>query len=81
MDKSFDQIFTPALTADGVAFHARNKLCLWNNVHLECRETDVSLRLLARYVLEIPDLAGTAEDAPAALDIAFEHLKRGWPGL
>ena len=36
-DKSFDQIFTPALTADGVAFHARNKLCLWNNVRLECR--------------------------------------------
>jgi hypothetical protein len=42
---------------------------------------DLSLRLLARYVLEIPDLAGTASNAPAALDVAFEHLKRGWPDL
>jgi signal transduction histidine kinase/DNA-binding response OmpR family regulator len=45
-DKSFDQMFTPALTAGGVAFHARNKQCLWNNVRLDCRETEVSLSKL-----------------------------------
>jgi AcrR family transcriptional regulator len=43
--------------------------------------SDLSLRLLARYVLEIPDLAGTEPDPPAALDTAFTHLQRGWPDL
>ena len=42
---------------------------------------DPSLRLLARYVLEIPDLAGTTPDPTAALDTAFAHLRRGWPDL
>lgn len=42
---------------------------------------DFSLRLLARYVLEIPDLAGIEPDPPAALDAAFASLHRGWPGL
>nr|WP_245667916.1 hypothetical protein [Actinomadura macra] len=42
---------------------------------------DVSLRILARYVLEIPDLAGTEPDPPAALTAAFTHLQRGWPDL
>ncbi|MEU5692827.1 TetR family transcriptional regulator [Actinosynnema sp. NPDC020468] len=42
---------------------------------------DLSLRLLARYVLEIPDLAGVAADPLAALDVAFDHLRRGWPEL
>ncbi|MGW1678816.1 TetR/AcrR family transcriptional regulator [Saccharopolyspora sp. NPDC002376] len=42
---------------------------------------DLSLRLLARYVLEIPDLAGTEPDPTAALDTAFAHLQRGWPDL
>jgi AcrR family transcriptional regulator len=42
---------------------------------------DLSLRLLARYVLETPDLAGTESDPRAALDIAFAHFQRGWPGL
>jgi AcrR family transcriptional regulator len=42
---------------------------------------DLSMRLLARYVLEIPDLAGTAPDPIAALDTAFAHLRRGWPEL
>lgn len=45
------------------------------------REPGISLRLLARYVVEIPDLAGTAPDARSALDVAFDHLERGWPGL
>ncbi|GAA3882361.1 hypothetical protein GCM10022243_53710 [Saccharothrix violaceirubra] len=42
---------------------------------------DLSLRLLVRYVLEIPDLAGTEPDPTAALDTAFAHLGRGWPDL
>jgi AcrR family transcriptional regulator len=42
---------------------------------------ELSLRLLARYVLEIPDLAGTEPDPPAALATAFTHLARGWPDL
>ncbi|KAA9153793.1 TetR family transcriptional regulator [Amycolatopsis acidicola] len=42
---------------------------------------DLSLRLLARYVLEIPDLAGVQPDPRAALKLAFEHLRRGWPGV
>lgn len=45
-DKSFDQLFTPALTREGVAFQSRNKLCLWVNEHLACRETDNSLSKL-----------------------------------
>lgn len=42
---------------------------------------ELSLRLLARYILEIPDLAGTDPEPAAALDIAFAHLERGWPDL
>jgi len=42
---------------------------------------DLSLRLLTRYILEIPDLAGTEPDPPAALDTAFTHLQRGWPDV
>ncbi|GAA2165978.1 TetR/AcrR family transcriptional regulator [Actinomadura napierensis] len=42
---------------------------------------DLSLRLLARHVLEIPDIAGTEPDPPTALDTAFAHLQRGWPDL
>ncbi|NUT51026.1 MAG: TetR family transcriptional regulator [Saccharothrix sp.] len=42
--------------------------------------TDVTVRALARYVLEIPDLAGTEPDPHAALDAVFDLLERGWPG-
>jgi AcrR family transcriptional regulator len=42
---------------------------------------DLSLRALVRYVLDIPDLAGTDPDPRAALDTVFAHLQRGWPGL
>ncbi|MEV0264605.1 TetR family transcriptional regulator [Streptomyces sp. NPDC050617] len=44
-------------------------------------EVDDSLRILARYVLETPDLASSCPQPRAALASAFEHLKRGWPGL
>jgi hypothetical protein len=39
------------------------------------------LRTLARYVLEIPDLAGLEPDPVTALNTVFAHLQRGWPDL
>ncbi|GLY70954.1 TetR/AcrR family transcriptional regulator [Amycolatopsis taiwanensis] len=76
-------IATPALRA-----HAR---ALWTSCEVALTRViaeqtgrdadDLSLRLLARYVLEIPDLAGTEPDPTAALDTAFAHLQRGWPSL
>ena len=73
---------TPTLRAYARLMWTNNEAALAEVIAAETgRDNDVSLRLLARYVLEIPDLAGTAPDAPAALDIAFEHLKRGWPDL
>ncbi|MEU3645684.1 TetR family transcriptional regulator [Lentzea sp. NPDC034063] len=44
-------------------------------------EPDDSLHLLARYVLETPDLASSRPDRLAALGEAFARLKRGWPQL
>ncbi len=44
-------------------------------------EDDLSLRVLARYVLEIPDLASLEPDPRRSLDTVFEHLRRGWPGV
>ncbi|MDX8029052.1 helix-turn-helix domain-containing protein [Lentzea sp. BCCO 10_0856] len=44
-------------------------------------EPDDSLHVLARYVLETPDLAAARPDRNAALAAAFSHLKQGWPGL
>ncbi|MCK2242092.1 MULTISPECIES: TetR/AcrR family transcriptional regulator [unclassified Crossiella] len=76
-------VATPALRA-----HART---LWTGAEAALTrvlaaetgraEDDLSLRLLARYVLEIPDLAARADDPRAALDTAFAHLERGWPGI
>jgi AcrR family transcriptional regulator len=40
---------------------------------------DISLRVLARYILETPDLASYAPDPQKALDAVFAHLERGWP--
>lgn len=42
---------------------------------------ELSLRILARYVLEVPDLAGPRPDPRRALGVAFDHLERGWPGV
>ena len=44
-------------------------------------EPDDSLHVLARYVLETPDLASARPDRTTALAEAFAHLKRGWPSL
>jgi AcrR family transcriptional regulator len=42
---------------------------------------DLSARVLARYVLEVPDLSGLEPDPRQALKTAFDHLRRGWPGF
>ncbi|MGY0024731.1 TetR/AcrR family transcriptional regulator [Streptomyces sp. cg35] len=42
---------------------------------------DVSLRILARYVLELPDLVATDPAPRDSLAAAFEHFRRGWPAL
>lgn len=44
-------------------------------------EPDESHRLLARYVLETPDLASSRPDRKAALAEAFRRLHMGWPEL
>ncbi len=43
------------------------------------READAALRALARFVLEIPDLAGREPDARGALTEVFARLRLGWP--
>lgn len=40
---------------------------------------DMTVRALARYVLEIPELAGTEPDPLAALNAIFDLLESGWP--
>ncbi|WP_207399739.1 TetR/AcrR family transcriptional regulator, partial [Actinomadura fibrosa] len=40
---------------------------------------DHTARLLARYVLQIPDLARTAADARRVLDVVTALLEHGWP--
>jgi AcrR family transcriptional regulator len=42
---------------------------------------DLSARVLARYVLEVPDLAALEPDPRHALETAFDHLRQGWPGF
>lgn len=42
-DKTFDYIFSPAVTPEGIAFQARNRICRWDDVKLTCRETEPSL--------------------------------------
>ncbi|WP_219508610.1 TetR/AcrR family transcriptional regulator [Nonomuraea ceibae] len=41
--------------------------------------SDMTIRALARYVLEIPELAGTEPDPLAALNAIFDLLEHGWP--
>ncbi|MBB5957033.1 AcrR family transcriptional regulator [Saccharothrix tamanrassetensis] len=74
---------TPALRAYARALWTGSEAALTRVIAEETGRDadDLSLRLLARYVLEIPDLAGTEPDPRAALDTAFTHLQRGWPDL
>ena len=43
------------------------------------REPDAALRVLARFILEIPDLAGREPDERGALAEVFAPLRVGWP--
>jgi AcrR family transcriptional regulator len=42
------------------------------------RSPDAELHALARFILHTPDLAGEAEDIPAAFHAIFDRLRRGW---
>lgn len=41
---------------------------------------DMTVRALARYVLEVPDLAADEPDPRRALDAVFDLLETGWTG-
>ncbi|MBB5785041.1 acyl-CoA-like ligand-binding transcription factor [Nonomuraea jabiensis] len=41
--------------------------------------SDMTVRALARYVLEIPELAGVEPDPLAAMNAIFDLLESGWP--
>ncbi|MFC5829807.1 TetR/AcrR family transcriptional regulator [Nonomuraea insulae] len=41
--------------------------------------SDMTIRTLARYVLEIPELAGAEPDPLAAMNAIFDLLEHGWP--
>ncbi len=74
-------IATPALRAYARTLWTGCEDALAKVIAEESGQDDFSVRLLARYVLEIPDLAGTEPAPAAALDDAFVFLKRGWPGF
>jgi AcrR family transcriptional regulator len=76
-------VSTPALRAYARAMWTSSEVALTRVIAEETGRNadDLSLRLLARYILEIPDLAGTEPDPSAALATAFAHLQRGWPDL
>jgi AcrR family transcriptional regulator len=75
-------IATPALRAYARSLWTGCETALAQVIAEETgREIDFSLRQLARYVLEIPDLAGTDPNPPAALTTAFTRLQRAWPDL
>ena len=43
-DRSFDQVFTPAVAHDGaVYFHSKNKTCRGSSLRVACRPTDADL--------------------------------------
>jgi len=72
-------VTTPALRAYARSLWTQCETALAEVITAETN--DLSARLLARYVLEIPDLAGVEADPAAALTAAFTHLRLGWPDL
>ncbi len=42
-DKTFDHIFTPAITRRGIAFQARTRICRWDDVKLTYRDAEPAL--------------------------------------
>ncbi|HET6290861.1 MAG TPA: TetR family transcriptional regulator [Amycolatopsis sp.] len=72
---------TPALRAYARTLWTGCEDALTKVIAEEAGQDDFSVRLLARYVLEVPDLAGAEPDPAAALEAAFVFLRRGWPGF
>lgn len=74
-------VATPALRAYARSLWTGCETTLAQVIATETTVDDFSVRQLARYVLEVPDLAGTEPDPPAALAAAFARLKLAWPDL
>ncbi|GAB3870992.1 TetR/AcrR family transcriptional regulator [Kibdelosporangium lantanae] len=74
-------VATPALRAYARVLWTRCETALAEVIATETGEDGLSARLLARYVLEIPDLAAVEPEPAAALAAAFAHLRLGWPDL
>lgn len=74
-------VATPALRAYAGSLWTGCETTLAQVIAEETGYDDFALRQLARYVLEIPDLAGTEPNPPAALTAAFARLQRAWPDL
>jgi AcrR family transcriptional regulator len=72
---------TPALREYQVKLWLRSQEALAEAIATESGYTadDMTIRALARYVLEIPDLASTEHDPRAALNAIFDLLEDGWP--
>ncbi len=74
-------VATPALRVYARSLWTGCETTLAQVIAEETGADGFSLRQLARYVLEIPDLAGTEPNPPAALSAAFTRLQRAWPDL
>ncbi|KJK41984.1 transcriptional regulator [Lentzea aerocolonigenes] len=74
-------VATPALRAYARSLWTSCETALAQVIASETEADEFSIKQLARYVLEIPDLAGTEPDPPAALSAAFARLRRAWPNL
>lgn len=72
---------TPALREYQLKLWIRSQDALAEAIGAESGRTAdaITIRALARYVLEIPDLAGTQPDPHAALNAIFDLLEHGWP--
>jgi len=70
---------TPALRAYAKAKWTNCEDALAEELaHQAGRAPDAELHALARFVLNTPDLAGQADDIPAAFHAIFERLRHGW---
>ncbi|MCX5532021.1 TetR family transcriptional regulator [Streptomyces sp. NBC_00006] len=89
LDNEFRRRLDLVVTTPALRRHART---LW----VECEDAladviaeetegldagDVSLRILARYILELPDLVATDPAPRESLAAAFDRFRRGWPEL
>ncbi|WP_327662105.1 MULTISPECIES: TetR/AcrR family transcriptional regulator [unclassified Streptomyces] len=89
LDNEFRRRLDLVVTTPALRRHART---LW----VECEDAladviaeetegldagDVPLRILARYILELPDLVATDPAPRESLAAAFDRFRRGWPEL